>query len=117
MIMKTLELLAVTDSLVETKETSGKYRLPRRNPLPKFGSVKNPFGAAADQKQQELKPEAKLAAPVPQLAQETAPAPAETRKPASAVGATKAVRHFTAEWTRAMRNFLFVGQCWIAARA
>lgn len=43
--MNPVDLLAVTESLVETKDTAGRYRLPKRSPLPKFGSPKNPFAA------------------------------------------------------------------------
>ncbi len=41
--MKAMQLLAVTESVVDTKERLGRYRLPKGNSLPRFGGTKNPF--------------------------------------------------------------------------
>ncbi len=68
-------MLAVTESLVESKETAGRYRLPKGNPLPRFGSRKNPFARPP-------------AATEPKLAAEPAPRPAHPVPPVTAPAAS-----------------------------
>lgn len=41
--MNPVQLLAVTESLVESKDKTGRYRLSKQGLLPRFGSPKNPF--------------------------------------------------------------------------
>lgn len=48
MSMNPMHLLAVGDSVDSAREASGRYRLPKRNPLPQFGSPKNPFTVAKE---------------------------------------------------------------------
>ena len=80
--MKPIQLLAVTESVVETKETLGRYRLPKRNPLPRFGSSKNPFASSPHV---DLAPPAGMPPPAPPTPPEPrattpeAPAPTEAR--------------------------------------
>jgi hypothetical protein len=91
--MKTLELLAVTESLVETRETVGKYRLSKHGLLPKFGSPKNPFAKPATGETEEPVVEAK-AQPVVEPAEPKQPQPEvpQTCPPKTAPVAVKPAR-------------------------